>query len=67
MKKLHLLIELEYDDSIMHGDSVEDADWFVQEILGGDSLVLHSNEIGDEVGVVRVLAFVLQLRKQEGE
>jgi hypothetical protein len=57
MKKIYLAIELEYDDEIMHGESKEDQDWFVNKILIGEEglLLLHSNEIGDSVGKVRGL------------
>jgi len=60
MKKLKLEIELTYDDELMHsGDSdPQSKAWFTREVLlkeeGG--LILHSNEIGDEVGEVRVLS-----------
>ena len=60
MKKIKMEVELEYNDEIIHGNDPESIDWFHKEILlhpskdGG--LILHSNEIGDEVGVIRVLA-----------
>jgi hypothetical protein len=60
MKKLRLLIELEYDDQTMHGEDEDSEIWFFEEVLlqktSDDSgLVLHSNLIGDEVGAVNVL------------
>ncbi len=49
-------IELEYDDVVMHnGENNEDKAWFFEEILAKDRLILHSNEIGDEIGIVKVL------------
>lgn len=56
MKKIKLLIELKYDDKIMHGGDTdkEAKDWFFGEVLK-DKLILHSNEIGDEIGTVKVL------------
>lgn len=59
MKKLILEIELEYDDDAMHGKDEDGIAWFWNEILlyppkdGG--LLLHSQEIGDWVGDVKVL------------
>ncbi len=58
MKKLKLEIELTYDAKIMHGKDKESIDWFYKYILKSrrkNDLVLHSNEIGDEIGTVKVL------------
>lgn len=65
MKTLRLLIELEYDDNIMHGDDPESTNWFYRVLLDkeldgepiskDDGLILHSNFIGDTVGSVKVL------------
>ena len=55
MKVERLVIELEYDDEIMHGDEPDATKWFWLDVMGGD-LVLHSNEIGDEVGRVKVIS-----------
>ena len=54
MKKVKMVIELEYDDEVMHHDDKEAIDWFYNEILLGKGglLLLHSNEIGDHVGSV---------------
>ena len=55
MRKIRLLIELEYDNEIMHREDREAFDWFYNEILigKGGQLILHSNEIGDEIGKVK--------------
>lgn len=61
MKKIRMEIELEYDDDTMHGDCEESRQWFLGTILSdrtGD-LLLHSNEIGDEVGTVTVLRHIV--------
>lgn len=59
MKKLILEVELEYDDETMHGNDADGITWFMDDILMNDGedtrLVLHSNEIGDEVGTIKVL------------
>jgi len=57
MKKIKMIIELEYDDEIMHGTDQEEIDWFNKDILLGKKglLLLHSNEIGDHVGKVEGL------------
>ena len=55
-------MDLEYDADTMHGDVDESREWFFVEVLGADpqddnaKLVLHSNLIGDEVGVVDVVS-----------
>ena len=57
MRTLTLVIELDYDNEAMHEDDENGISWFRDEILGGE-LILHSNEIGDEVGRVRLVRFV---------
>lgn len=54
MKKVKMIIELEYDDEIMHDKDQDAIDWFNNDILLGKKglLLLHSNEIGDHVGKV---------------
>jgi hypothetical protein len=56
--KIKMLVELSYDAKTMHDDDKESIDWFYKEILGSkrkDDLILHSNEIGDEVGTIKVI------------
>jgi len=55
MVKIKLLVELKYDDTAMHGDDDQAKEWFFKDILKQDRLILHSNEIGDEIGEVTVL------------
>ena len=55
MKTIHLLISLTYDDEIMHDPDEAGKEWFFEEVLNGGGLFLHSNEIGDTVGEVKVL------------
>jgi hypothetical protein len=57
MKTIKMLIELTYDDKIMHGDDVKEKEWFYNEILlcKENTLRLHDNEIGDDIGDVRVV------------
>lgn len=60
MKKLKLEIELLYNDEIVHGNNPDAIDWFYSEILKGEdeALILHSNEIGDEIGIVKVIKII---------
>lgn len=58
MKKIKLQIELMYDAKNMHGNDKRSIDWFYNDVLKSkrkNDLVLHSNEIGDEIGTVKVL------------
>ena len=57
MIKMVMTIELEYDESMMHGDSFMAQKLFIDEILMGEDsdLVLQSNLVGDEIGKVRVI------------
>lgn len=58
MKTLKIEALITYDDKLMHsGKSDPEArDWFFEEVMHGNDLILHSNEIGDTVGKVKVLA-----------
>jgi hypothetical protein len=58
MAKVLMTVELDYDADIAHGDDPEAIAWFFGEILsdGKGLLLLHSNEIGDCIGKVRVLS-----------
>ena len=58
MAKVLMKVELEYDADIMHGDDVESKAWFFGEILNEEKglLLLHSNEIGECIGKVRVIS-----------
>ena len=60
MKKIKLIIELKYDDKLMHdGDrDIEAKKWFFDDILKKDKLILQSNLIGDAIGTVKVLDLV---------
>ena len=62
MKKLRMLIELEYDDEIMHHSDPDAINWFHQNVLlspsEGGELILNSNELGDSLGIVKVLGIV---------
>ena len=58
MEKLKLEIELTYDAENMHGKDKESIDWFFNNILKSkrkNDLILHSDEIGDEIGTVKVI------------
>lgn len=55
MATLKLLVTLEYDAEIMHGGDADVIDWFFKEVLK-DDLILHSNILGDEIGVVRIIS-----------
>lgn len=58
MKELLVTMIFEYDESTMHaGDDDEEArDWFLNEILLKERLLLHSNEIGDTIGECKILS-----------
>lgn len=55
MKTVRMLIEVDYDEGTMYGNDQEAKDWFFNSVLSSGDLVLHSNEIGDTVGSLRVL------------
>lgn len=56
--RLRLFVEIEIDGLRMWGEGGPDADalrWFERDVLG-NGVILHSNEIGGDVGPLRVLA-----------
>ena len=56
MAKVRMVIELEYDADIMHGDDEGGVEWFLAEVLDeANGLELHSGHIGDFIGSVVVL------------
>lgn len=58
-----MVVELTYNEDVMHGDDPEGIDWFRNALLAPEEeLLLHSNEIGDTVGEVKVLSL-----EEEGE
>lgn len=49
---LKLTLEIELDDDI-YGSTPEELLWMEYEVLKNDgSLILHSNDIGDTVGII---------------
>ena len=64
MAKLRMIIELEYNEQVMHGDDKESYDWFICEVLAAspsdfpNALSLHSNLIGDFVGDVELISIL---------
>ena len=55
-----MIVELEYDDEIMHANEKDEIDLFYNDILMADReddecLVLFSNYLGDDIGTIKVL------------
>ena len=64
MTKLRFTAELEYDAEIMHGgdEDPEAKTWFLDLLKGNGDLCLHeNNEIGDEIGELRIISLVEEL------
>ncbi len=56
--KVRLEIELDYDDELMYGgdQNIETKQQFWNDIMGDvEGLILYSNKVGDDIGVVRVI------------
>ena len=53
--KVKMLVEFDYDETVAYGNDLGARKWFFESILGGDDLILHSQEIGDEIGTIKVL------------
>ena len=56
--KLLLTVEVECDDECYPASDKEAMNWLINDILlnGQDRLILYSNEIGDDIGTVKVLS-----------
>lgn len=62
MKTIKMVVELKYDAKMMHGKDKESIEWFFEDILKSkrkNDLILHSNEIGDEVGAIKVIKILV--------
>lgn len=55
-KKIKLEIELSYNPDLWHGKDKDAIDWFFNYVLK-DKLFLHSNEVGDTIGKVKILSY----------
>lgn len=57
MSKLKMLVELDYDAKLHHGQGKEEEDWFAENILSdyAGELLMHSNVLGCTLGKVKVL------------
>jgi hypothetical protein len=56
--RIKMTIEVEIEDSFNSMDE-EEKMWFENEVLIGDgTLMLHSNEIGDTIGIVKKVSNV---------
>ena len=58
MKTILLAVELAYNDEIMHSDDIEAKKWFRRDILDDGELRLHSEEIGDVIGAIKIVKFL---------
>jgi hypothetical protein len=70
MKTIKLTIELTYNNKIMHGNDKESIEWFYNYILKSrrkNDLILHSNEIGDEIGTVKVIDLISSHKGEQGK
>lgn len=58
--KIQMLVELKCDDNMIDFTDEEERDWFYNDILKSKrkDLFLHSNEVGDEVGTIKVLGIL---------
>ena len=68
MRTIRMVIDLTYDEDITHGTDHGCRDWFYNEILRDEcegGLLLHSNEIGDEIGTVRVVKILGSKKRKD--
>lgn len=53
-KPIKMVVELTYNNKLMHGTDGEEKAWLLN-LLKSEVMLLHSNEIGDTVGSVKVV------------
>tara|TARA_R110000824_G_scaffold382084_1_gene575162 strand:+ start:59 stop:244 length:186 start_codon:yes stop_codon:yes gene_type:complete len=59
MKTIKMTVEFTYDDESMHGDDTVAEDWFFNDILGGNDLILMDRgDLGDDLGDIKILGFL---------
>lgn len=64
MKTIRMVVDLEFNEDMWYPkNDTEAREWFLKEILHWDlcqnePLILHSNEVGDEVGIVKVIEII---------
>jgi hypothetical protein len=59
MKTLKMTVELTYDDELMHSNDEEAENWFFNDILGGNNLILMDRgDLGDDLGDIKILGFL---------
>ncbi len=62
--RIKMTIEVEVDDELW-GKSEDEKIWLENTVLVGDgNLILHSNDIGDEVGVIKSVKNIQYLNQQ---
>lgn len=54
LARLRIEAVLEYDADMIHGVDPESIRWFLDDLLMNTELILHSNEIGDAIGVLKI-------------
>lgn len=67
MRTVRMIVELTYDETIMHDDGPDGAVWF-NDLLTcpSDPLWITSDEIGDTLGTIEVID-ILPAEAKEGE
>jgi hypothetical protein len=62
--RIKMTIEIEVDEDVF-GCTEEERLWMENEVLiGNGTLILHSNEIGDEVGIVKSVKNIQYLQSE---
>lgn len=55
MRTVRLICDLTFDQELFYGNSKSERDWFYSHVLKND-LILHSNDIGDSIGELKVIS-----------
>jgi hypothetical protein len=54
LKTLQLSVQFTYNPELMHGEDEDSEAWFL-DLVQNEELIVHSNEIGDKIGTMRVV------------
>lgn len=58
MKTIRVTAEITYDDTIMYDENDQEAKQWFDGILKGNGNLIHSNEIGDTLGDIKILSII---------
>ena len=63
MVRIRMLVELKYDQDLMYANDKEAKEWFFELLKNGKLFLYDYEEIGDEIGEIKVLQIIPRGKK----